>query len=240
MNVVAHVEHLTDKIRRHLERFHKCHTIRVAHIPEAPQIQRDHRTDEYLGCECLGRSNADFRPGVLIHASIHFPCNGGPNDVGDRHYLESLALGLPKRCQRVDGFSGLADHHNQRVLVQRRVAIPELGGILHFHRDARVLLDQVFSDQTRMPSRATCTEQDAVDLPQLVRINVETAKPRGAAVIRKPPTHRVLKRGRLLENLLFHVMPEISKFVFLQANLDLMHHRLDGFIIRGDHPVASV
>ena len=56
-----------------------------------------------------------------------------------------------------------------RVAVDRRVAVAELAGVFDLDRDAGELLDQVLADQGRVLAGAAGGEDDAVDLPQLLR-----------------------------------------------------------------------
>ena len=68
--------------------------------------------------------------------------------------FEPLLLGLALRGQRVGGFAGLRNHHRQRVLADDGIAVAELAAVIHFHRDARQLLDHELAGQRGVPAGA--------------------------------------------------------------------------------------
>ena len=104
-----------------------------------------------------------------------------------------------------------------------------------------------------MVAGAARGHDDAVDLPQLLRAEVESAEVRGRVVGREPAAHRVGERLRLLVNLLQHVVREVAllRVAVAQEVADVAHrhgHRGQvlvanlpvGFGERADLPVAEV
>ena len=67
--------------------------------------------------------------------------------------LQMPSVGQPlrfisrKRRQRVGRLAALRDGEHQRVVVQRRIAVSQLAGIFHFHRQPGQGLDLVFAHQ---------------------------------------------------------------------------------------------
>ena len=96
------------------------------------------------------------------------------------------------------------------VAVDRRIAVAELAGVLDFDRHAGEFLEQVFADQPRVVARAAGGHDDAVDLAQLLRREVQAAEVGGGVVVVEPAAHRVGERLGLLVNLLEHVVREVA------------------------------
>ncbi len=62
------------------------------------------------------------------------------------------------------------------LLVDGRIAIAELAGVLDLDGDAGVLLEQVFAHEGRVVARAARRQDDALDLAQPLRIEVQSAE----------------------------------------------------------------
>ena len=137
-----------------------------AQMPQPAEIQGQHRQHDALRRERLRRGDADFRPGVQINAAVGFLGDRAADDVANRQRRMPLALDLAQRGQRVGRLAALRDREQQRVAIHRRVAIAQLAGVFHFDRNPGELLDQIFADQRRMPTRAASGEQNAVDRAQ--------------------------------------------------------------------------
>ena len=65
--------------------------------------------------------------------------------------------------QRVGRLAGLADGQHDRVFVDDRVAVAELGGDVHLDRDAGDLLDQDFADHAGVGGRAAGRDDRSFD-----------------------------------------------------------------------------
>ena len=99
-----------------------------------------------------------------------------PTTLHEAERRAPRALRLAQRGQRVGRLARLRDHEHERVAVDDRVAVAELRRVLDLDRDARELLDQVLADQRRVPARAAGGDDDAVELPQLLRRQVQAAE----------------------------------------------------------------
>ena len=132
-------------------------------MPQPAEVQGEHRQHDALRGERLGRGDADFRAGVQVDAAVGLAGDRAADDVADRQRRMPLALHLAQRGQRVGRLAALRDREQQRVAVDRRVAVAQLAGVFDFDRDAGELFDQVLADQGRVPARAAGGEHDAVD-----------------------------------------------------------------------------
>ena len=75
----------------------------------------------------------------------------------------ALAAPFLHRRQRVGGLPRLADRQHDRVPVDDRVAVAELRGNIHLHRDAGDVLDQDFADHAGVRGRAAGGDDDLLD-----------------------------------------------------------------------------
>ena len=110
---------------------------------------------------------------------------------------------MPDRLQRVGGLAGLRDRHDQRRVVEDRVAVAELRGQLHLDRHPGPVLDGVLGHHPGVERRAAGDDDDLVDVAELLVREphlVELQQPRGGT----PAEQRVRDRARLLEDLLAH------------------------------------
>ena len=77
----------------------------------------------------------------LLPAAVRFARDGAADNVDDGQCAVAAALRLAQRGQRVRRFSGLRNHEQHGVALQRRVAITKLVRKLDFHRNLREFLD---------------------------------------------------------------------------------------------------
>ena len=66
----------------------------------------------------------------------------------------ALAGAVAQGRQRVGGLARLRDEEAEPPLLQRRLAIAELGGDIDIHRQPRIALEPVFGDDTGIGGRA--------------------------------------------------------------------------------------
>ena len=192
--------------------------------------QRHERQHRDLGGERLGRGHADFRSGVQINSAIRLARNRAADDVAEGEHLVAPPAGLPQAGECVGRFARLRDDEDQRVLVDRRVAIAEFAGVFHLDRDVSEFLEEVLSDQRGVPTRAARGHDNPVHRPQFRQGHVQAAKfCRGLFRVQTAP-HRVFDRAGLLEDLLEHVMRELASFGRLRTEFDLAD--LDGRGVR--------
>ena len=70
------------------------------------------------------------------------------------HHTEdqsALRTGQLDGRQRVRRLTTLADGQDYVVMLDDRLAVPELAGVGHLDRDTAEMLDQLLADQARMP-----------------------------------------------------------------------------------------
>ena len=115
----------------------------------------------------------------------------------------------------------MRDEEDERVFFDRRVAIAEFAGVFDFHRQVREFLEQVLSDQRRVPTGAASRDHNLVHRPQFRQGHVQSAKFRGGFVMIEAAARRVFDRARLLENFLEHVMRELAPLSCFRAEFDL-------------------
>src|SRR5690606_13710860 len=118
----------------------------------------------------------------------------------------ALALDLLYGSERVEGLAGLAHRDIERVRLDHRVAIAELGGGLGARRQARELLDHLRAEQPRDKGGAAAQDLDAAHVQQLARRHLDAVYAAGLEARLEPPAQRAAHRVRLLLDLLPHVM----------------------------------
>ena len=61
--------------------------------------------------------------------------------------MTSATLAFLERGERIGGLARLGNGDQHRAIVDRGTAVTELGGVVHFDRNARELLDHELADQ---------------------------------------------------------------------------------------------
>ena len=131
-------------------------------------------------------------------------------------------LGLLDRRQRVGGLAGLADGDHDRAVVDDRIAVAELAGVLRLGRDAGQVFEEELADQAGVERRAAGREDDVLGLRQLAQMVGDAAQHDLAALLVDPPAQAGAERFRLLEDLLEHVVLEAAQLDLLERELDLL------------------
>ena len=108
-------------------------------------------------------------PGVQVDAAVRLAGDGAADDVADGERRVALALRLAQGRQRVGRLARLRDGQDDRVAVDRRIAVAELAGVLDLDRDAGEFLEEIFADKAGVVAGAAGGQDDAVDLPELLR-----------------------------------------------------------------------
>ena len=147
---------------------------------------------------------------MQVDAAVGLARDARPDDVAQRQRRVALALRLAQRRQGVRRLAGLGNCHDDGVAVDGRVAVAELAGVLHLHRDAGQLLEEVLADEPGVVARAAGGHDDAVDLAELLRREVQAAEVGGAVGLVEPAAHRRRERLGLLVDLLEHVVREVA------------------------------
>ena len=168
-----------------------------------------------------------------IDAAVGLAGDGAADGVDDRQGRVPAALGLAKRAQGVGRLARLAEHEDERPVVERRVAIAELAGVFDLDRQVSEPLDQVFADQGRVPARAARGEDDPAHPAELAGREVQAAELRRRLGAAEPAAAGVDDRLGLLANLLDHVMG-------VAAQLDRVGLPVDPIDPRRDRPVLEV
>ena len=149
---------------------------------------------------------------MQIDAAVGFPGDRAADDVANGQRRVPLALHFAQGGQRVGRFAALRDGEQQRVVVDRRIAIAQLAGVFHFDRNPGQLLDQIFADQRRVPAGAAGGEHDAVDRPRSccgVRFRPPNSAVASSSFSR--PRMALSHRFGLLEDLLEHVVRKAAE-----------------------------
>ena len=144
---------------------------------------------------------------------------GAADDVDDGEGAVAAAPGLAQGGQGVGGLAGLGDDQEHRVFFQRRVPVTKFVRELHFHRDSRQFLDQIFAHQRRVPACAARRNHDALKRAQLVGSQVQAAELGRRPFLVHPAAQRVFHRLGLLEYLLEHEMLVLPPHGVLLAEL---------------------
>ena len=130
-----------------------------------PRDRAEQRQHGDLRRERLGGGDADLGPGVQVDAAVGLAGDGAADDVARCRASGGPCASHSRRAASVSAVSpDWRDGEDERVSVDRRVAVAELAGVLDLDRDAGELLDQVLADQGRVPAGAAGGEDDAVDL----------------------------------------------------------------------------
>ncbi len=199
-----------DLIRQLSHRGYQIATALLGHPRAAAEVEAEEGEGHDLRGERLGRGDPDLGPGVDVHPAVRLARDRRAHDVHDGHTARALLLRLPQRRQRVRGLARLRDRDDQRALVEHRVPVAQLGGVLGLHRDPRELLQHVLADQRRMPRRPARREHDAIVVRNILPGHTpgEPAQPRPTLLVQQAAPHRVTHRVGLLEDLLEHVVRE--------------------------------
>ncbi len=173
--------------------------------------QREHR---YLGREGLGRGHANFGAGVGVGAGIGGAGNAAAHHVADTENGSALALGQLHGGQRVGRFAALRNGNHDVALRNHGVAVAEFGGVLHFHRNAGQVFNQVLGHQAGVPGSAAGHDDDALGIHELLLVGPDAAHVQVAGLQLQAPAHGVEDGAGLLKNLLEH---EVLVAAFLDA-----------------------
>ena len=98
-----------------------------AEVADAAEVECEQRQRGQHRGERLRRGDRDLGTGVQVDA-VALARDGRPDDVHERDHAAAAALDLLHGLERVGGLAGLAEGDVQRVALDHRVAIAELGG----------------------------------------------------------------------------------------------------------------
>ena len=150
-------------------------------------MQRQQQQHGHLRRERLGAGDPDFGAGVEIDAALGLAGDGAADGVDDGQGRVSPALGFTQGAQGIGRFARLADHEDQRSIVERRVAVAKLAGELDFDGQMGEPLDQVFAHERGMPARAARREDDSAHASQAASGDIQSPNCAVASALRSRP-----------------------------------------------------
>ena len=145
------------------------------YLPPPSHPQGEEGEHHELAGEGLGGRHPDLGPGVQVAAEAGLASDGGAHHIDDAHGARSPAASLPQRGQGVRRLSRLADRDDQRALVQHRVLVAELRGVLDLDRNARQVLEHVLADQRRVPAGSAGGHHHAIHGEKLFLMALDPA-----------------------------------------------------------------
>ena len=110
-------------------------------VADAAEMDGEERQGDGGAGECLGRHHGDFGTGVQVDAAAAFTRDRAADNIDDSEHPPAFALHFLHGGERVEGLTRLADGNVERVALDDRVAVAELGGRLGMRRQPRQLLD---------------------------------------------------------------------------------------------------
>src|SRR3982751_660077 len=100
----------------------------------------------------------------------------------------------------------MTDRHDDRVLLDERIAIAELAGVRALGDDAGEIFHQIIADQSRVPRGALARQDEALGAHEVALNAGQAAEHDAALALFGAAAQAVPDRRRLLEDLLEHVM----------------------------------
>ena len=100
----------------------------------------------------------------------------------------------------------MRDHHRERVVRNDGIAIAEFAAVIHFHRNARQLLDHELAGQRGVPAGPAGHDPDLAEFLELFRRDIHLVEEDAARFLSDPAQGGVPHRARLLVNLFEHEM----------------------------------
>ena len=101
----------------------------------------------------LGGGHGDLRACQRVKDVVRLAGDGTAHHVDDAQRRHALRLRFPQRRQAVRRLARLADDDHQLVRPQKRLAVAELRGQIHLHRQAGQVLDDVFRRHAHVVGR---------------------------------------------------------------------------------------
>ena len=166
--LVALIQELLLLFRNGVELAYECLILMVLNSPPCfGDSQGEHGEHGDLPGECLGGSHTDFRSHMDVGASVGGSWDGRSDGVADTEDKSPPFLCELHSGERVSRLSRLGDGDDHVAVVDHRVAISELRGILHFHWNLAEILNELFSNKSGMPARSACHNDEAPGIDKL-------------------------------------------------------------------------
>ena len=141
---------------------------------------------------------------MRVHGAVRFARGHAADDVADRDAAGALLSRLAQRRERICRLTGLRDDDRQLVSADDRIAVAVLRSIVDLDADLGQRLDQILSDQCRMPRGAARQQRDLVDRAQRGVRNIEVLEEDSPRIERHAPEDGVAAGRGLLVDLLEH------------------------------------
>ena len=132
----------------------------------ARAAERDRQAGQHaqLAGERLGGGDADLGARQRRQDDVRLARDGGRAHVDDGGDALALRLAIAQRRQRIGRLARLRDEQGEAALLQRRLAIAELGGHVDLDGDARIPLEPVLADDAGVVGGAAGRDGDLADL----------------------------------------------------------------------------
>ena len=119
------------------------------------QVQHCH-----LAGESLGRSNTDLGAGMSQHGTVRLAREHRTLHVTDREDFRALFPRLAHSRKRVGSLTRLRDCDHQGLVIDNRIAIPELRSVIDLDRNPRQFLEHVLAGHRCVQAGPTCDRFD--------------------------------------------------------------------------------
>ena len=199
-------------------------------------INCQHQHCQKLCSVSLGRCHGNFRTSIGINNLVCLTRNRAADNVGNRQSAGAKTLSLTQRCQRIAGFTALADNNRQTVAINKRIAVTEFTGNIHLNRHTRQLLQIIFADDTCMISGTAGHNKDFIDFTQLLGCPVQLGEADGFCFRVQTACHGVAQSLRLFIDFLQHEMLKAAFFRCFGIPVNDKYLLADGSAVDILHP----
>ena len=205
---------------------------------QTADINRQHQHCQKLSSISLGRCHGNFRTGIGINNLVCLTRNRAADNVSNRQSAGAKTFSLTQRCQRIAGFTALADNNRQTVAINKRIAVTELAGNIHLNRHTRQLLQIIFADNACMISGTAGHNKDFIDVSQFLCCPVQLGEADGFCCRIKTAGHGIAQSLWLFINFLQHEMLKAALFRCFRIPVYNKHLLADGSAVDILHPHA--
>ena len=187
-------------------------------------IRRDAKAQQIHHCHLhrvrLGAGHRDLRSGVGIQAVVRLPRDGRPHHVNDGDHRDPVLLKEPQRGQGIGGLAALRNHYGGAARGKDGVAVAQLAGHLHLHRQPRQLFDDRLAHHAAVHGGAAGGNIQLGHVPKKAVRQAVLRK--GDKPVAGAPLNGIGQRPGLLVDLLLHKAG-------IAALLGLFHRPVGGF-----------
>ncbi len=188
-------------------------------------------SDDLTG-ESLGGGYADFGTHMEVGAAMGGTGDAGADDVADAVEEGTFLLGQLDGCQGVGSFAALRNSDDHIVGIDDGITVAELRSILHFHGNLSCLLDEVLTDEGRVPAGATGADDDAAGIDELILVFDDAAEGDIVALVVQATFDAGAQGVGLLPDFLQHEVREAAFLQLVEAEAERVH--LGGLVDVGE------